>query len=136
MDLRPRTVQTDDHVGQNTRNARIRQISGQIGSKVRTEKEYSPEIYHSVTPVARSSASGRKAAISCFRLRLWPPNVALPAYAYQRGVSCVLANFTGVDAPYEEPLAPEIRLPTVEASAEALAERVVDELRARGIIAV
>jgi adenylylsulfate kinase-like enzyme len=36
-----------------------------------------------------------------------------------------------VDAPYEEPLAPEVRLPT----AEALAERVVEELRARDIIA-
>ena len=64
---------------------------------MRTEKEYSPEIYHSVTPTARSSASGQKAAIRCFRLRLWTPDVAFPAYAYHRGVSCVLAS-SGVDA--------------------------------------
>jgi bifunctional enzyme CysN/CysC len=58
-----------------------------------------------------------------------------PKGLYKRADAGQIRNFTGVDAPYEEPLAPEIRLPTVEASAEALAERVVEELRARGIIA-
>jgi Transposase DDE domain len=39
----------------------------------------------------RSSASGPKAATRCFRLILWPQDIALPAYAYQRGISLVLA---------------------------------------------
>ena len=58
-----------------------------------------------------------------------------PKGLYKRADAGQIRNFTGVDAPYEEPLAPELRLPTVEASAEALAERVVEELRARGVIA-
>jgi len=46
-----------------------------------------------------------------------------------------LRNFTGVDAPYEAPENPEIRLPTLQATPEELAEKVVGELRRRGIIA-
>jgi bifunctional enzyme CysN/CysC len=42
---------------------------------------------------------------------------------------------TGVDAPYEEPLDPEIRLRTLESSPEELAAQVIEELRGRGIIA-
>ena len=45
-----------------------------------------------------------------------------------------LRNFTGVDAPYEEPLDPEIRLRTLELAPEALAEQVVQELQRRGIV--
>jgi len=52
-----------------------------------------------------------------------------PKGLYKRADAGQIRNFTGVDAPYEEPIAPEIRLPTVELSAEALAERVVEELR-------
>jgi len=58
-----------------------------------------------------------------------------PKGLYKRADAGQIHNFTGVDAPYEGPLAPEIRLPTVEASAEALAKRVVGELRARDIVA-
>ena len=43
-------------------------------------------------------------------------------------------QFTGVDAPYEAPEDPEIRLQTLEAPPDALAEQVVDALRERGII--
>ena len=57
-----------------------------------------------------------------------------PKGLYARADAGQIRNFTGVDAPYEEPLDPDIRLPTVEASPEVLAERVVDELRRRGII--
>ena len=45
-----------------------------------------------------------------------------------------IRNFTGVDAPYEEPLDPELRLTTMSAPPEVLAEQVVRELRGRGII--
>ena len=46
-----------------------------------------------------------------------------------------IRNFTGIDAPYEPPEAPEIHLPTLEAPAEALAERIFADLRRRGIVA-
>jgi len=58
-----------------------------------------------------------------------------PKGLYQRADAGQLRNFTGVDAPYEEPLDPEIRLQTLEASPEALAEIVVTELRRRRIVA-
>ncbi|MGH3263028.1 MAG: adenylyl-sulfate kinase, partial [Trebonia sp.] len=57
-----------------------------------------------------------------------------PKGLYQRADAGQIRNFTGVDAPYEEPSDPEIRLRTLEASPEALAERVVAELRERGLI--
>lgn len=56
-----------------------------------------------------------------------------PKGLYARADAGQLRNFTGVDAPYEEPLDPEIRLRTLEGSPEALAEQVVAELRGRGI---
>jgi bifunctional enzyme CysN/CysC len=57
-----------------------------------------------------------------------------PKGLYRRADAGQIRNFTGVDAPYEEPLDPELRLPTLSAPPEVLAERVVDELRRRGII--
>jgi bifunctional enzyme CysN/CysC len=57
-----------------------------------------------------------------------------PKGLYRRADAGQIRNFTGVDAPYEEPLDPEIRLPTLSAPPEALAEQVVAELRQRGII--
>ncbi|WP_350016685.1 sulfate adenylyltransferase subunit CysN [Rhodanobacter sp. IGA1.0] len=41
-----------------------------------------------------------------------------------------IKNFTGIDSPYEPPEAPELHLQTTTASAEALAQRVVDSLLA------
>ena len=58
-----------------------------------------------------------------------------PKGLYQKADAGQIRNFTGVDAPYEEPLSPEIRLETLEAPPETLAERVVVELRRRGIVA-
>ena len=43
-----------------------------------------------------------------------------------------LRNFTGVDSPYEPPLAPQIRIDTTATTAEEAAELVVDYLRRRG----
>lgn len=58
-----------------------------------------------------------------------------PKGLYIKADSGQIRNFTGVDAPYEEPLDPEIRLRTLEATPESLAEEVVGALRTRGIIA-
>jgi adenylyl-sulfate kinase len=58
-----------------------------------------------------------------------------PKGLYEKADSGLIRNFTGVDAPYEEPLEPEIRLRTLEGSAEALADKVVTVLRERGNIA-
>ncbi len=56
-----------------------------------------------------------------------------PKGLYKRADAGLIANFTGVSAPYEAPENPEIRLDTTAAPAEVLAERVVEELRARGL---
>jgi bifunctional enzyme CysN/CysC len=58
-----------------------------------------------------------------------------PKGLYQRADAGQIRNFTGIDAPYEPPDAPEIHLPTLEAPAEALAERIFVDLRRRGIVA-
>jgi bifunctional enzyme CysN/CysC len=57
-----------------------------------------------------------------------------PKGLYRKADAGQLRNFTGVDAPYEAPLAPEIRLNTPSAPAEDLAEQVFRELRTRGIV--
>jgi bifunctional enzyme CysN/CysC len=57
-----------------------------------------------------------------------------PKGLYRKADAGQIRNFTGVDAPYEEPEDPEIRLRTVEASPEGLAQQVVDVLRQRGLI--
>ncbi len=57
-----------------------------------------------------------------------------PKGLYQKADAGQLRNFTGVDAPYEAPLDPEIRLATLEGSPEILAAKVIDELRLRGIV--
>jgi bifunctional enzyme CysN/CysC len=44
-----------------------------------------------------------------------------------------LVNFTGIDSPYEAPLAPELRLDTVAMNADEAADRVIDQLRAMGL---
>jgi bifunctional enzyme CysN/CysC len=57
-----------------------------------------------------------------------------PKGLYQKADAGQIRNFTGVDAPYEEPLEPEIRLRTLEGAPDALADEVVGALRTRGII--
>ena len=58
-----------------------------------------------------------------------------PKGLYARADAGQIRNFTGVDAPYEAPASPELRLLTTEADAETLADRVIEELRRRGLIA-
>jgi bifunctional enzyme CysN/CysC len=57
-----------------------------------------------------------------------------PKGLYAKADAGMIRNFTGVDAPYEQPLDPEIRLRTLEGGPEVLAEQVFDELRQRGIV--
>ncbi len=57
-----------------------------------------------------------------------------PKGLYAKVAAGKIANFTGVDAPYEAPERPEIHLSTVGHSAESLAGQVIDELHRRGII--
>ena len=58
-----------------------------------------------------------------------------PKGLYARADAGKIRNFTGVDAPYEAPLSPELHLCTTEAEAETLADRVIEELRRRALIA-
>jgi sulfate adenylyltransferase len=45
-----------------------------------------------------------------------------------------ITGFTGIDDPYEPPLAPELTLGTVDVTPEENAQRVVDWLVARGYL--
>ncbi|WP_448208688.1 adenylyl-sulfate kinase [Azospirillum sp. sgz302134] len=56
-----------------------------------------------------------------------------PKGLYAKARAGAVRNVTGVDSPYEPPEAPELRLDTGAEDADALAARVVDALRARGI---
>jgi bifunctional enzyme CysN/CysC len=53
---------------------------------------------------------------------------------YRRARAGEIANFTGVDSPYEAPEAPEVHIPTVEMTPDQAVDRIVEELRRRGII--
>ena len=53
---------------------------------------------------------------------------------YRKARRGELKNFTGIDAPYEAPTAPELRLDTVGYTAEEAAEHVLALLRERGIL--
>ncbi|SFQ48906.1 bifunctional enzyme CysN/CysC [Geopseudomonas sagittaria] len=54
-----------------------------------------------------------------------------PKGLYQKARRGELKNFTGIDSPYEPPLAPDLRIDTSRESAEAAAERIVDYLLAQ-----
>ena len=57
-----------------------------------------------------------------------------PKGLYKRALAGEIKNFTGVSQPYEAPEAAEIVLDTATSTPEALAERVLAELAARGHI--
>ncbi|WP_426266092.1 adenylyl-sulfate kinase [Sphingomonas sp. LHG3443-2] len=52
-----------------------------------------------------------------------------PKGLYAKARSGELSNFTGIDSPYEPPLAPDLRIDTQALSAEQAAERIADLLR-------
>jgi bifunctional enzyme CysN/CysC len=55
-----------------------------------------------------------------------------PKGLYKKARAGEIAHFTGIDSPYEPPLAPDIYLDTTTASAEEMAERIVSRLRDGG----
>ena len=58
-----------------------------------------------------------------------------PKGLYRKARRGELKNFTGIDAPYEAPQSPELRINTVDCTADEAAERVLALLEARGILA-
>lgn len=59
-----------------------------------------------------------------------------PKGHYQRAREGKIRDFTGVSAPYEEPVDPDLALDTAQLSVDESVERVLVLLRDRGIIAV
>ena len=53
---------------------------------------------------------------------------------YKKARGGEIKNFTGIDSPYEEPEAPEIRIETTAVSAADAAEKIIAELKRMGII--
>ena len=56
-----------------------------------------------------------------------------PKGLYGRARRGEVRNFTGIDSPYEPPERPEVRLDTAHHSPEESAERILGELRQRGV---
>ena len=57
---------------------------------------------------------------------------ARPKGLYSKAKAGKIKNFTGVDAPYEGPEAPEVHLQTIGASPDELADRIIKALVDRG----
>ena len=57
-----------------------------------------------------------------------------PKGLYRKARAGEIKHFTGIDSPYEPPLAPDLRLDTTIADANELAERVVAYLRRGGFL--
>ena len=59
-----------------------------------------------------------------------------PKGLYKKARRGELANFTGIDSPYEAPEAPELHLLGAEASPESLANQVIALMQERGLLTV
>ena len=57
-----------------------------------------------------------------------------PKGLYRKARRGELANFTGIDSTYERPQNAEITIDGAHVGAEQAADRIVDELRRRGIL--
>jgi bifunctional enzyme CysN/CysC len=57
-----------------------------------------------------------------------------PKGLYAKARAGQLANFTGIESPYEAPEQPELRIDTIATSAESAADLVIAELRRTGIL--
>ena len=53
---------------------------------------------------------------------------------YQKARAGQIPEFTGISAPYEPPLTPELRIQTQTQPPEASARQVLEQLEARGIV--
>jgi bifunctional enzyme CysN/CysC len=58
-----------------------------------------------------------------------------PKGLYAKAQTGAIPNFTGIDSAYEPPENPEIRLETADADPDALADRILAELRRRAVLA-
>ena len=56
-----------------------------------------------------------------------------PKGLYAKAKSGKISNFTGIDAPYERPDAPEVHLKTLNQEPASLADAVLSYLAARGL---
>jgi sulfate adenylyltransferase len=54
---------------------------------------------------------------------------------YARARAGEVREFTGLDDPYEPPVAPELTLQTTRTTAKANARLVIDDLEERGLLA-
>jgi len=57
-----------------------------------------------------------------------------PKGLYEKAIAGKIPEFTGISAPYEAPLSPELVIDTTSETAEESSQRVIDLLRSRGII--
>ena len=57
-----------------------------------------------------------------------------PKGLYRRARSGEIANFTGVDSPYEPPEAPDMRIQTASEALDLAVDRIIARLRADGVI--
>ncbi len=57
-----------------------------------------------------------------------------PKGLYKRARRGEIANFTGIDSPYEPPSDPDLRIDTTRTLPAGAAEQVLDELRRRGVL--
>ena len=57
-----------------------------------------------------------------------------PKGLYAKARSGELANFTGIDSPYEAPESAEVRVDTTSVTPEEAADQVIARLRTHGII--
>ncbi|WP_433609091.1 sulfate adenylyltransferase subunit CysN [Prescottella agglutinans] len=58
-----------------------------------------------------------------------------PKGLYKKARRGELANFTGIDSPYEPPTSPDLRIDTTTTSPEQASERIIEFLRDRGVVA-
>ena len=56
-----------------------------------------------------------------------------PKGLYQKAKTGEIKNFTGIDSPYEPPLAPEVHIDTTLTSPDAAADRIVRLIEQRGL---
>lgn len=57
-----------------------------------------------------------------------------PKGLYKKARAGQISDFTGISAPYEEPLKPEIRLNTQDLTVEQSVTRIIDWLQENGLI--
>ncbi len=57
-----------------------------------------------------------------------------PKGLYKKARAGEIKHFTGIDSPYEAPVSPDLRLDTTTATAEELADRIVEALRTGGYL--